>query len=369
MKRIEDLKEKRSKIISQMEEILKVEDLTAEKRAEWNDLNTKIEEIDNEIRILERQEELNKQIVVELKENNLEKMEERKDLVIEFRDWLKNSVENGGKTSFRADPLVSTTQSAMINKGVASEIDVLYSPSIDFLKKLGVTFFTDLNGNFVVPSMAEDLATFPGEDADAASANMAPDALTLSARRVTHRQSISRETLSQTNPGIYQSILQNLINGIYNAVTYDLFDQIDTDAATQMTVATATGLVYKDIVKMEASIGGLSLNSPAYVTTPSVKAYLKTKSLLGTENGPAWSLDNTLNGYPAYGTPAANANKVYFGDWTKVCVGQWGPIEIVVDPYSDAKKGLINITAIGLFDTGCMNKRAFCILKDVSAGL
>ena len=120
---------------------------------------------------------------------------------------------------------------------------------------------------------------------------------------------------------------------------------------------------------MEASIGGLDIGAGAYVTTPTIKAYLKQKALLGTDNGPVWGLDNNVNGYPAYGVPAANATAIYFGDFSRMAVGQWDTLEIIVDPYSNAKKGLIDLTVIGLFDTGVTNKRAFCWDNDVSAGL
>ena len=64
-----------------------------------------------------------------------------------------------------------------------------------------------------------------------------------------------------------------------------------------------------------------------------------------------------INGYPAFGVPAQNSKYVSFGDWAGMAVGQWGPLEIIVDPYSDAKSGLINLTVVGLFDTGCLNPR------------
>lgn len=390
MKKLNDLKAERGELVDKMtevveeiqelmEEVEKIEGeeevdtveensqkTVSEKRSQWEGLNQTLQTLDETIAMMERQEEINK-----TKFNKMENIETRENtpIALEFRSMLEKSAKE--KTTnifeFRADPIITSTQTGIINKTVADGVDILTSPAEAFLRSLGVTFYPGLTGNFVVPAMAEDTAAFPGEDASAASANMAPEALTLAARRVTHTQSISRETLAQTNPAIYASILQNLVNGIWNAVTYDLFDQIDTDAATQIQNGTAAGLTYGDLVKMEASIGGLNIGAGAYVTTPTVKAYLKQKALLGTDNGPIWR-DNEINGYPAYGVPAANSAKVYFGDFSKTCVGQWGGIEIVVDPLSDAKKGLINLTAIALVDTGCFNKRGINIIQNASTG-
>lgn len=363
MKKLNELKEERTQLTLRYNEILMGE-LTDELRAEANELDSKITTVENDIKLVERQEKWNaKNVTVETVET--EEREEVKPVGVEFRDFLNSAMQGGAKTfEYRADPILTTTQTGVINKTVANSVDILTSPGQAFLNQLGVTFYPGLTGNFVVPAMAEDLATFPGEDASAASANMAPEALTLAARRVTHSQAITRETLAQTNPAIYAGIVQNLVNGIWNAITNDVFDQIQVDAATQVVTTTATGLTFGDLVNMEASIGGLNIGAGAYVTTPSVKAYLK-KNTVSTYGDAIW-MDNEVNGYPAYGVPAANANKVYFGDFSRVAVGQWGSIQIIVDELSKAKQGEIVLTAVALVDSGVTNKRAINFTNDVS---
>jgi HK97 family phage major capsid protein len=372
MKNIFELKQERASKIAQMSTL--VDTVMAENRAKdeaevtvWNNLDKEVISLDETIRMAERQEELNKNTgkAVEVR------TEAKLPVAIEFRNWLKDSVEKGitapfnGLGELRADPLLSTTNTAIINKTVAPNVDIVTSPGEAFLRTLGVTFYDGLTGNFVLPSMDEDSATFPGEDASAASANMTPTSITLAGRRLTHTQSISVETLNQTNAGVYNSILQNLNNGIWKAVVADLFDQIDVDAATQKSAFGGTTLDYAKIVQQEASLGGF-VGSNAYVTTPSVKAFLKKTAGL-TNQDAIWS-DNEVNGYPAFSAPQVNAGTIYFGDWTKAVVGSFQGIQLIVDPYTDAKKGLINLTVIGMFDTGCANKRAFNILTDASIG-
>lgn len=369
MKKLNELKAKKNDLIVRMEALTSGETISEDAKREWANLDAEVKKIDLDIQITERQEELNKQKV---EKKAVEETEKKKSTVENFRDWLIDSHRQNKTSSFfyepveeRADPILTTTQSGIINKTVANSVDILTSPAEAFLRTLGVSIFPGLVGNFVIPAMAEDTAAFYAEDASAASANMAHEALTLTARRVSHTHMISRETLAQTNPAIYTSILQNLVNGVWNAVTNDVFDTLETDAATQVGDFEGGPISYTDIVNMEASIGGLNIGAGAYVTTPTVKAFLKRTAVLGSDNGPIWQGD-TVNGYPAFGVPAANTDKVYFGDFSKCAVGQWGPLEIVVDPYSDAKKGLIRLTVIGLYDTGCYNKRAFAIMADAS---
>lgn len=375
MKSINELKQERAQKIAQMSGL--VDRVMAENRAKtesesqlWNDLDKEVTTLDETIRMAERQEDLNKKlgIAAEIKT-------QPKHQAVAFRDWLKESVHQGKTSSMevelRADPLITSTDTGIINKNIANGIDILTSPAEAFLRQLGVIIYSGLNGNFIVPSMAEDTATFANESGDASTADMSTSSLTLAARRVTHTQSISKETLAQTNPAIYASILQNLVNGVWNAVTYDVFDTLQSDAAASVTTPTVAGLTFGDLVKMEASIGGLNIGQGAYVTTPTGKAYMKQKIALGTTVGPAiWQSDNTINGYPAYGVPAANANAVYFGDFSRMNVGQWGnSIELVVDPYTKAKQGQIVLTVIGMFDSGCSNRRGVCWTANASMGL
>jgi HK97 family phage major capsid protein len=372
MKRIDDLKQKRYTKLNEMKDI--VDQVVAENRSKdedetkrYDSIDKEVKGIDLQIKELESQEELNKRMGTPLE---IKTTDDKKSVVVEFRDWLKESV-NQGKTSqfnglaeYRADPILTTTDTAVINKTVANYVDILRSPGEAFLRQLGCTFYTGLVGNFVVPNMAEDTAAFVGEDVSAASANMGLADLTLAARRVTHTQAITKETLAQTNPSIYASILQNLVNGLWNAVTNDVFDTIDSDGATQKSTYGAGTLSYKMLLQQEASIGGLNIGAGAYVTTPTVKAYLKGTA--GLTNQAAMWTNNEVNGYPAYGVTAANTGEIYFGDFSREAIGQWGGIEVIVDPYTDAKKGEIHLTAIGMFDTGVTNPRAFAILTNAS---
>ena len=361
MKKLIELKQERSELISKMEAIATGETLTEEQRSEWNGYDESIKKLDDDIAMLERQENLNKNNV----KNTMENVEQRdqQPIAVQFRDWLKDAAngKSSNKFEFRAEPILTSTTSAVVNKTVANSLDILTSPGEAFLRSLGVSFYTDLTGNLVLPSMAEDTGAFVAEDASAAAASMAPEALTLAARRVTHYQSITRELLAQTNPAIFAGIMQNLYNGVWTAIANDWADTIESDGATQIKTTGAT-ITYQNLCDMEASIGGLNIGAAAYVTTPAGKAFLKGLNAGNAGIKFAWDSDNTIAGYPAYAAPCVNANRVYFGDFSRTNVALWGPMEIIVDPYSDAKKGEIRLTVVALADTGVSNKRALAIL-------
>ena len=289
-----------------------------------------------------------------------------------FRSLIKQAVEEGKGITLRADPILTSTDTTILNKQVFAGVDVLTSPGEQFLRDLGVTFFPGLNGQFVVPSMTQDTGTFPGENTNAAKTDASSlSSLTLAPRRVAHTQAISKETLAQTNPAIYNSIIQNLVNGFWNCVANDLFDQVRTDCGStnekNMGLPTAeSALSFTTLVNMEASVGDYILAKPAYVVTPAARAYLATTAKMTNQGG--IFEDGMVNGYPCFSVPAQNPKVISFGDWSKACVGTWGQVNIIVDPFTDAKKGLINLTLEGMVDTGVYNKRGIVNIYNASIG-
>ena len=350
-----------------------------------DEISARVDAIDAESKTLrsniKRQELIEAANILEVERaEEIEVAEEREVVAapVAFRDWLRKAVEGGDRTPFvlRDEPLSATNQTAVINKTVANSVDILTSPGEAFLRTIGATFYPGLNGQFVLPRMDQDTAGFVGETvpSTAGAGNAAADAsmnfagLTLSPRRVSHVQSITKEMLAQTNPAVYASVLQNLVNGVWNAVTTDYFSTLKTDAASRISDINVShaAITYGDLVNMEASIGGLNIGQAVYVTDPKTKGYLKSTIALGTTAGAPMWVDNEVNGYSAYGHPNAGAEHVFFGDFSRQVVGQWGGLEIIVDPYTQAATGQIVLTIIGLFDTGCANPNAFCWTDDAS---
>lgn len=371
----ENIQERESKI-SQMSAL--VDRITEENRAKsetetklWNDLDAEVKVLDENIVMLERQEALNKSRAKDILAKKVETSSDEKPVGERFRSWLQDAAKGKYEGAFtvetRANPIITTTDTGIIGKIIRPEgIDVLVSPGEAFLRALGVQFYTGLNGNFTMPSMAENTPGFVGENADGSTASMSPSSVTLAPRRVTTSQAITKETLEQTNPGVYATIVQNLVDGIGYALINDFFTQFELDAASQVTgrAALSSPVTNADVLNIEASVGCYILGRPAYVSDCVTKAYLKGTAGL-TNQVPMWQ-GNELNGYPAFGVPSAKNDRLYFGDWSKSAVGQWGSVDLIVDPFTSAASGKIVVTATGLYDSGVINKRAYTWMGDCS---
>ena len=366
MKNLNDLKLERNTLSEELDTIKNdTEGKVEEQRSRIDEIATEFNSLSEDIARMEMVERAN---ILELEKVEPEKVEpetETRSLGEGFRDFLTEAIDGKGGLNFRADPWITGT--GQVNQTVGG-IDILKSPGMAFLSTLGVTFMTGLNGNLILPYMSQNTAEWANEGGDASTASMSQTEITLAARRVTHSQSITRESLAQTNPDLYSTILQELVDGIGQAVADDVFDTTETDAPGQAHITTAGGFTYLDILQMEASIGDYAINTKV-ATTPAIKAYLKQEAEYGTDRSPIWS-DNEVAGFPAFSSSHANTNRLYIGDFSRNVVGQWGGVEVVVDPYGDyAKTGRINLTAIALFDTGQRNPEAIVFTDDVSAAV
>jgi hypothetical protein len=317
--------------------------------------------------------EINKQIVSEQKteEDNKRKVSYNPINTSNdsFRDWMNQSIDGTTKANFRidyrVDPILSTSNSDITLKTV-EPLDIMVSPSQQLLSDLGVKFYTNLKGEKILPYMDEDTAEFVAEYVAGNDSSMNTLTNKLSWRRIQHTQSITREALASTSDDLYNKLLENLVTGLWNRLALDYFDQLDADASTQIKPILGATLAYEDLLLMEASLGAYALGKPAYVMGPMTKSFLKKTTKLENAQHTIWE-DNKVNDYPSYMTPAVNGEKVYFGDFSKSVIGIWEPgIEIVIDPFTKAKEGVIVLTALMMADCGVHNPKSFCILEDAS---
>jgi len=204
MTEMDELKALREQCVLSMEKIVnKGTNMSKRDRENFNFYDERIHEIDNSIEKL--------QLKNYSRNHGIKMNKTSKKIINEFRNWLNNVANDNESAPFhlecRADPLLSTTDTAIINKEV-KDTDVLVSNSEQLLRDLGVTFMTGLNSTLVLPSMAEDLAVFVSENASDNKADMSTSSITLNPRRLSHSQAITKETLATANPQFYIDILK-----------------------------------------------------------------------------------------------------------------------------------------------------------------
>ena len=361
--KLSDLINKRAALKADLDKLMAVE-MSDEVRSQIVDKEKEFDTNESDIAIAKRIAQKSKTF-----DNSNTETEENETSAASFRNYLMAGNFDKPFILERADPILTSTDTGSINKTVANEVQIAMSPAESFLRNnLKITFYEGLNGNFVVPKMSQFVAGFVNEASTAGLGDVNLSSLTLAGRRLTAYATITDETLKQTNPGIFQGILNDLVNSYWQGVKYDVFDQIDTDAAARKSTLNAVSFNFGHLTSMEASLGGkVPSQNLSFVATPTGKGYTKKTIALGTTAGDSiWEKIE----WAKYDSDGANADKMYLGDFSKAVIGTFGSnYEIkVMQDVDGAKKGIYTAVISGLVDTGCVLPEAF-VIADVSAKL
>ena len=98
-------------------------------------------------------------------------------------------------------------------------------------------------------------------------------------------------------------------------------------------------------------------------TSPAVRGAWKTTSKAGTEAIFLWE-NGLANGYPAHVTNQISDNKVIFGDFSNVVMGEWDGMEVIIDPFTAKKTGQIEVQVTSMCDIQYRHPEGFSISTD-----
>lgn len=219
--------------------------------------------------------------------------------------------------------------------------------------KAGARLVTGLSGDVSIPVYSGTNVDWALETANGADGAGATSEIILQPKRLTAFVDISKTLLDQTSFDAQQFLIDDIKNALAAKLDASILDATasSTTRPAGLLNSVSTTLVatsYANVVGMEAAIDSQNAlqGSLAYVVHPSVKQIMKTTAKL--TNGSAIMEGNTANGYPVYVSSAlpvgaANTRGSIFGNWNDLVIGQWGGLDIVIDPYTQAVGGKVRL--------------------------
>jgi len=257
--------------------------------------------------------------------------------------------------------------------------DHLGSEFIDLLRnmmlirQLGAKVLSGLRGSVVIPRRTAGATTYwvtegtpPTEGANTFGQ------LSLSPKSVAANLDYTRNLLLQSNPSIDSLVNGDLAKGI--ALAVDLAAFHGSGAAGQPTgigntagigTVTGTSIAYGGMLEFQTDVAAANAlaGNCAYVTTPAVAALLAQRARFSNTDTPLWK-GNILQaddvcGFKGFSTNQIAAGNLFFGDFSQVFLAEWGVLELVVDPYTQSKSGIIQVTAFQSVDVGVRYPGAF----------
>ena len=227
----------------------------------------------------------------------------------------------------------------------------------------GAKYMSGLIGDVQVPIMGAGNVTWEGEVASAKEAGYTFSSKKLQPKRLTAYVDISKQFLVQDSIGAEQAIRADIVAAINSKLESTILGSAQGSTTTPAGIfygkSPKTITTFKDICDLEASIEDANvIGECKYVMSNKAKAALRNmpKSSKSTqlvmENG-------EVDGTPVLNTSNVEAQNIAYGDWNNLAIGQWGAIDLVVDPYTLAKDGQVRIVINAFFDAVTLRPEAF----------
>ena len=257
-------------------------------------------------------------------------------------------------------------------------IEILRNRSVAF--NMGVRRLSGLNGNVTVPRQTGAATPYwlANEASTATESKQAFTQMALSPKTVAAYTEISRLLLLQSSPSVEGIVTSDLAAVI--AIAADLSVLNGSGAAGQPTgiiqtggigSVTGTTLAYAGILEFQTDVAASNVipSAGGYVTTPIVAGKLMGRSRFSNTDTPLWVgniWDGQMAGFHSMSSNQMPADAMLFGDWSEVVVGEWGVLEVEVNPYANFQAGIIGVRAMYSLDVGVRRPYAFSYASSIT---
>ena len=225
------------------------------------------------------------------------------------------------------------------------------------LAQAGASYMTGLVGNVSIPVYSGSNVGWAGEVAAASDGAGTFSEVNLEPKRLTAYIDVSKQFL------ILKRDIVSAISNKLEATILGTAAGSATQPAGMLNGVTAdtAAVTYADFVNMEATLGEKNVRGDIkFIVSPSAKAVLKSTA----KNQNSFIMEgNEVNGYPVLCTSAVAGKGIVYGNFADLVIGQWGGIDLTVDPYTQAANGKVRLVINAYFDA--KPRRADAFVKKV----
>ena len=280
------------------------------------------------------------------------------------------------------------------------------------VRDMGANFLTGLVGNLDLPRhTTKQTASWAAEQGTLSEVDPAFDKVSLTPNRLGAITDYSKTLLVQSDISV-ENLVRTQLNGAV-AIAVDTAALHGRDTSNQPggivnaaangtdvgTITSGVGAVtlgtngviptWGNLVSLETKISAANADygTMAYLTHPNMVGKLKTIEkatntgmfLWGPPSNAGATGQNMgigeMNGYRAFrstlspgaltkGSSTLACYYIYFGNWSDMTVAQWGGIDMVVDPYTQAATGNFRVVIQSWWDVALMHPASFSVIID-----
>lgn len=295
---------------------------------------------------------------------------------------IRENVKRGVSTTIRlvredppavpAEPTVTDINVANAGNIVRINLQDVLMPLQEglILDKVGLPLMTGLVGEYVWPVASMVEATIGGDYMELTEQKISLSALKAVPDTIGVTCGVTRRTINQSG-GIIETIVKNLLPmAVAKALNKAMFGTTAATGATNLVgpfigkTPTMIAKTYADINKLKAAVlkSGVEGEHMAWVMTKSTKAILEATSK-DTGSGIMICENDMIAGIPVFTTEFIGDDYIGIGDFTYQPVGQFGDFSFIVDPYTEARKDVVQFTLHVDFGTKTLRSDAFVLGK------
>lgn len=362
-----------------------IRDFTEAETDEYNSIKSEIEGLNTELRKLDNELNLNNNNL-NVKVMNTEfrlikaindiannrNLDETASAVVKkgSEEMRKAGLSYGGQiqlpTEERAAITVASEGADVVETEFTSILEPLRAKNV--LIGAGATYLTGLVGDCQVPVMSGGQVYWEGETDATDDGAGAFSNVKLSPKRLSCYIDVSKQFLVQDSLDAENLIKRDIVNAINTKLESTILGTgagSTTEPKGIFNVAAGGSLTaianYADLCDFESDIEDANVVGECkYVMSNKAKAALR--GMIKGTNGTGMVYENgTVDGTPALNTSHVPSTDIAYGDWSSLVIGQWGSIDLTVDPFSQATNGKVRIVINAFFDAKVLREGAIAV--------
>ena len=284
----------------------------------------------------------------------------------------------------------------LVQTDVDSSIIEALRPKL-VLAQAGAITLGNLEGNLDIPKNGGVSVSWKTENGAANGSTPVVGRLNLTPKRVTAFTDVSRQLLAQSSVGVERMLRDDFFNAIASAIdkvgilgggtneptgilaTAGIGAAYAGGAANNSVNANGIAPIYKDLINLEKAVAVANgdVNQMAFLMNPQVRGVFRGTEISSGSGRFGMETNDMAAGYRAFTTTnvpndltkgtSDNLSAIIFGDFTQMILAQWGGLDLLVNPYTKGKEGLVEMIVHQYVDTGLRHDESFAAIKDALA--
>lgn len=226
----------------------------------------------------------------------------------------------------------------------------------------GAHILTGLVGDLQIPAMGAENVNWEGETDPAQDGASTFTNVKLTPHRLSAYIDISKQFLVQDSLGAEALIRRDLVAAIQSKLESTIFSTDATDGSKPAGIfngVTPTKVTdFKGLCTLESDVEDANFYAPSkYIVSPKAKAAMRAMAKSTKSTQLVMEGDN-IDGTTVLSTGHIAKDTFAYGDWSQLYVGQWGAIDLTVDPYTKAADGQVRLVVNCFFDFKLVRPKA-----------